>query len=189
MTIYIALLRGINVGGKNKVKMSDLKSLLESRGFARVETYIQSGNILFESDEAEETLRRTIESMLETELGVSSAVILRTADEWERLILRYPFSDAEIAQAEAMNDEGESQYVILFVKAPQREKVTHLDAFRSVEDEYQLVGRDAYLLLRHSIRNSKLANSLQKLDVPGTARNWKTATKLLELAKARMDSR
>jgi uncharacterized protein (DUF1697 family) len=189
MTVFIALLRGINVGGNNMIKMADLKRMFESIGLARVETYIQSGNVIFESNEIEDTLRKNIGDGLEKTLRISSPVILRTAGELERLIQDCPFSGEEITKAESSNSEGESFYVSLLTQAPAQEKVGLLNAYRNEDDEYRIINRDIYLLFRHSIRNSKLANSLQKLDVPGTVRNWKTINKLQALAKLRIDSR
>jgi uncharacterized protein (DUF1697 family) len=169
--------------------MADLKSALEAAGFARVEPYIQSGNVLFESDEKEEALQKKIESVLEENFQIPAAAVLRTAGELEQLVRNCPFTKAEIAQAESLNSEGESLYVCLLARAPAQDKTESLNAFKSADDDYRISNRDLYLLLRHSIRNSKLANKLQKLDTPGTVRNWKTLNKLLELAKARTDSR
>lgn len=185
MTVYIAFLRGINVGGKNKIKMADLKRVLEAVGLARVETYIQSGNIIFESDETEETLRAKIERKIEKSFGIFSAVILRSFGELERLIQNLPFSQEEITDAESQNSEGESLYVSLMAAAPAPEKSDFLNSFQIADDACRINGREIYILLRHSIRNSKLAASLQKLDVPGTVRNWKTVCKLHALAKNR----
>jgi Uncharacterized protein conserved in bacteria len=189
MPVFVALLRGVNVGGKNKVNMAELKRLFESIGANRVETYIQSGNVLFEASESEEALAKKIACGFEKAFGFSPAVVLRSAEELERLILDCPFSGEEIAAAESLNSEGESLYVSLFSQAPVREKAELLNAFRSKNDEFRIINRDMYLLLRHSIRNSKLANSLQKLDLPGTVRNWKTINKLHTLITSRTDNK
>ena len=187
MTIYITFLRGINVGGKNKVKMSDLKRVLESIGLVRVETYIQSGNVIFESNETEDSLRKRIEAEIESNFGFSAVVVLRTAEELEALIQDCPFSFEEIKAAETANSEGESFYVALLPQVPTQEKIELLNPFHGEADEYRIKKRDIYLLFRHSIRNSKLAINLQKLDVPATVRNWKTMTKLYEQTKARLN--
>lgn len=183
MHIYIALLRGINVGGKNTVKMSDLKDTFESIGLSRVQTYIQSGNVLFASHEKEDILRNKIEGSLEETFGFSIKVVLRTAAEWEEMIRNCPFSEEEIAEAESLA-VGESLYVSLLTHAPAQEKVDALHALKNEGDKYRIVNRDIYLLFRHSIRNSKLANHIQKMDIPSTVRNWKTINKLYTLAKA-----
>lgn len=183
MTTYIALLRGINVGGKNIIKMADLKRVFEEIGLCEVQTYIQSGNVLFKSNEGEEALRSRIEHELETAFGFSVTVVLRTAGELERIISNCPFSEEEISEAEAAS-EAECLYVSMMTHAPLQEKLEHLNVYRSESEEYRLVGREVFLLFRNSIRNSKLANNLQKLDVPATVRNWKTINKLVQLAKA-----
>jgi uncharacterized protein (DUF1697 family) len=187
MIIYIALLRGINVGGKNMIKMADLKQMFEALGLCRVETYIQSGNIIFESEENEDTLRVMIENAITKLNGSSITVILRTDTELEQIIQDCPFSEEEIVDAELANIEGESLYVSLLPNAPLQEKIGRLNSFQSVNDKFHIKNRDIYLLLRHSIRNSKLANNLQKLEIPSTTRNWKTMNKLCSLVKARTD--
>lgn len=189
MAIFIALLRGINVGGKDKIQMTDLKRLFEALGLTRVKTYIQSGNAIFESDEPEAVLRPKIEYAIEIAFGFPVVVILRTADELERLIRDCPFSEDEAADAERSNTEGESLYVCLLARVPAQEKIDRLSAFSNDGDEYRIRDRDVYLLLRRSIRNAKLANHLHKLDVPSTVRNWKTMNKLLSLAQSETDTR
>lgn len=182
MNIYIALLRGINVGGKNIIKMKDLKQMSENLGLCEVQTYIQSGNVLFKSDEEEETLRKKIEKEIEATFGFSVTVVLRTAAELEWITLNCPFSKEEVAEAEA-SSEAECLYVSLLTQEPSKEKIEGLNAYRSESDDYRILGREVFLLFRHSIRNSKLANNLHKLDVPSTVRNWKTINKLFLLAR------
>ncbi|WP_036746396.1 DUF1697 domain-containing protein [Paenibacillus sp. UNC451MF] len=182
--IYIALLRGINVGGKNKVKMADLKQTLELMGgLSRVQTYIQSGNVLFEANEEEEPLRERIEHRLEAAFGFSITVVLRTFDELKRIAAHCPFSDEEVAEAEAASD-AESLYVSFLLEEPLPEKAERLKGYQSENDMYHIVGREIYLLFRYSVRDSKLATNLHKLDVPATIRNWKTVNKLLALGTA-----
>ncbi|SHJ65515.1 DUF1697 domain-containing protein [Parasporobacterium paucivorans] len=183
MTIYIAFLRGINVGGKNKIKMADLKRTLESVGLFEVKTYIQSGNVLFKSNETEESLCDRIEREIETVFGIRAEVILRTSTELEQIIFNCPFSKEDIREAEALS-EVESLYVALLKHQPAKEKIECIDAYRSEGDRCHITGRDVYLLFQHSIRNSKLAKNLYKLNVSATVRNWKTLSKLVALAKS-----
>lgn len=182
MTVYIALLRGINVGGKNIIKMADLKRVFESIGFCEVKTYIQSGNVLFKSNDVEESLCNKIEHEIEAVFGIAVKVILRTSTELEQIILNCPFSKDEVIEAEA-SSEVETLYAALMKHNPLKEKIERLDVYRNESDKYQIIGREVYLLFHRSIRNSKLANNLYKLDVPITVRNWKTLSKLNELAK------
>ncbi len=92
MAVYIALWRGINVGGKNMIKMAELRRLLEIMGLTRVQTYINSGNAVFESEEAAELLSRRIEDEVSKLFGVSSNVMMRTAEELEQIVSRCPYS-------------------------------------------------------------------------------------------------
>lgn len=182
--IYIALLRGINVGGKNKVKMADLKRTLEMMGgLSRVQTYIQSGNVLFESDEEQETLRQRIEQELVNAFGFAITVVVRTLKELQEMAAHCPFSDEEIAEADAASD-AESLYVAFLLEEPLQEKVERLKQYQSEDDKYHIARREVYLLFRYSVRDSKLAINLHKLDVPVTVRNWKTVNKLLALGEA-----
>ena len=177
------MLRGINVGGKNIIKMAELKRVFEAIGLYKIQTYIQSGNVLFKSVEDEESLRNKIEHELEVVFGFPITVILRTAVEFESIILNCPFSQVEITLAKSCSGV-ESLYVSLLANVPLNEKVRYLNCYKSDHDDFKIVGRDVFLLFGNSIRNSKLANNLQKLDVPATVRNWKTITKLSSLAKA-----
>jgi uncharacterized protein (DUF1697 family) len=182
MTTYIALLRGINVGGKNIIKMVDLKRVFESIGFCEVKTYIQSGNVLFKSNGVEELLRKRIQQEIEAVFGFSVPVILRTFEELKSIISNCPFSKEEITQAESLS-EVESLYVGILSHAPLKEKKELLNVYKNESDDYRIVGREIFLLFNNSIRNSKLANNLNKLDVEVTVRNWKTINKLAELSK------
>jgi uncharacterized protein (DUF1697 family) len=185
MTTYIALLRGINVGTNSRVKMTDLKALCESLCLSSVETYIQSGNVIFEVDETEAILAGKLEKAIETEFGFSSSVIIRTAEELEQIIRGYPFSEEEVAEAESANTEGESRYIALLTQQASKDMLARLDKYKNEQDKYVLIGRNMYLLFHHSIRNSKLAIHLDKLGIPLTVRNWKTIKQLFEMVKLR----
>ncbi|MGD8192147.1 DUF1697 domain-containing protein [Brevibacillus ginsengisoli] len=183
MTIYIALLRGINVGGKNKIKMADLKRMFEEMGLSRVQTYIQSGNVLFESNEGEEALSKRLEQEIKHVFGLSISVILRAATELEQIVVNCPFTEAEIAEAEA-SGEGESLYVALLPQSPSEEGIQRLSTYQNENEQFRINGRDIYLLFQNSVRDSKLAAQVAKLNVPATVRNWKTTNKLVTLSKA-----
>lgn len=176
MTVQIALLRGINVGGHNKVKMAELKSACEQLGFEDVRTYIQSGNIVFRSDRSQEEIRELIESKLQEGFGVKKATaLLRTNDEWQRLLRDCPFSEAQIAAASQL-------YVNLLDKPPDDAQIARI-AELSAEGEQCVIGdRAIYLLLTPSILDSAFAILFQKMKLTLTARNWNTMNKLGELA-------
>src|SRR3954471_17899006 len=92
MTIYIALLRGINVGKNNRIKMADLKNLLETMGLQKVKTYIQSGNVMFETNDEGSQLSQRLEDEISKTFGFPVPVILRTAEEYEQIIRDCPYS-------------------------------------------------------------------------------------------------
>lgn len=180
MAIYIGLLRGINVGGKNKIKMAELRKVLEEAGFSKVQTYIQSGNILFESCEDKERLQDKLQQLIESAFGFSVSVILRTAEEFQYTLAQLPFSEKEISEREAASTT-ECVYVAFLLDKPLEEKIDLLHKIKG-EDQFHMMDREIYLLFQNSIRNSKLAMNLQKLNVPATVRNWKTVTKLAGMA-------
>lgn len=183
MTIYVALLRGINVGGHNKIKMAELRNMFQSMGLNRVQTYIQSGNVLFDSPEDANSLRNRLELEIERVFSISLTVILRTSVELERIVTNCPFSETVRGEAEA-STEAETFYVSLLLEPPSPEGIEQLGTFSSESDEFRIKEREVYLLLREGVRNSKLANNLFRLNVPSTTRNWKTMNKLNVLAKA-----
>jgi uncharacterized protein (DUF1697 family) len=176
MTLYIALLRGINVGGHNMIKMVELKRVFEEMGLHKVKTYIQSGNVLFESEREAETLSRQMEEEIKREFGLTVPVVLRTAEELEKVIKDNPFSIDSLL-------EGESVQVAFLTDTPTQEGIHQLSTVNIGMDEYQIIDKDVYLFFRQSIRNSKLATQLPKLGVPATVRNWKTVLKLASMVK------
>lgn len=177
MTIYIALLRGINVGGHKRIKMADLKQLLETMGLRMVKTYIQSGNVLFESEEKADLLRRRIEEEINKKFGFPVSVILRTAQEFEQIFNNCPFPTDSLP-------EGESVNVAFLSGIPSQEGVDYLRTVESGRDEYKIEGKDVYLYFGQSILDSKMAAQLPKLGVQATVRNWKTVTKLATMVEA-----
>ncbi|TCN01244.1 uncharacterized protein (DUF1697 family) [Paenibacillus sp. BK033] len=181
MTVNIALLRGINVGGKNKIKMADLREALTAIGLQDVQTYIQSGNILFKSDEGEAALRSRIEEQIETVFGLSIKVIIRTAEEMRVIAASCPFTEEQLAAA-AVTAQGEYLYVSMMLEAPTAEQLETLRSFETDKELFDCKGRDLYLLFYETVRNSKLAVKAEKLGVHSTVRNWNTINKLVSLA-------
>ena len=181
MTVHIALLRGINVGGNNMIKMAELKNLFDSMGLSEAKTYIQSGNVVFKSSEKEDQLIRTIERGIEDTFGFKISVIVRTADALDQTLANCPFSEEQIAEAKRTSP-GESLYVSLLSEAPKPEKANQLEACADSNNQFYISGREVYLLFSDGISQSKLANKLPLLDVSMTVRNWKTLGKLSDLA-------
>lgn len=99
MTKYVALLRGINVGGHNKLKMAELRDALQPLGLQNIRTYIQSGNILFESSESEALLQQQIQETIQTTFTITSTVIIRTAEEFRSIVNNCPFSEQDLVDA------------------------------------------------------------------------------------------
>lgn len=180
MTSYVALLRGINVSGQKLIKMTDLKQVFEALGLAKVQTYIQSGNVLFQAEEDAGALRRRMEAAIKTAFGFDVPVAVRTIAELEQVVANCPFAVEALAP-------GESLYVALLAEAPTQAGVEKLLAYKSdAQDEFRLAEPAIYILYRQSMRETKLTNNFfeKKLGVPMTTRNWNTTTTLVRMGKA-----
>jgi uncharacterized protein (DUF1697 family) len=179
MITYIALLRAVNVGGRNMIKMAELKRLFEAMGLGQVQTYIQSGNVLFAAEDEEQPLRQRLEREIEATFGFSVTVVLRTAAELQQLIAECPFASDAL-------QEGESLYVSLLAETPSQEGMGRLLAYNGSVDECRVVGREVFLLYQQRMSDSKLQNNFleQRLGVRATARNWQTITTLAAKAQA-----
>ena len=174
MTVFIALIRGINVGGHKKLRMADVKASCESLGWRDVRTHLQSGNIVFRTAKKD---RARLAKELEGALGVEARVLLRDADELAKVIAANPMPEAA--------QRGPSHFIVVFLSAQPAAA-----AMQSLRDAYagpetlHLHGSELYIEYGDDMGTSKLSNALieRKLGVAGTARNWNTVTKLLELA-------
>lgn len=178
---YAAFFRGINVGGKNIVKMAELKRLFETLGFKNAKTYIQSGNVVFETDKNIGALATEISKEFSVAFGFESSVTLRSSKEMADMIKELPFSNEEIAAAQASNSDVEHLYVFLLDHVPPEAEIVKLCEEYGGNDKLRTAKSELYLLCCGSIRDSKLAASLGKLSVASTARNWKTINKIYQL--------
>ena len=175
---YVALLRGINVGGKAKVPMADLRGALTEIGLIHVRTILNSGNALFESDRDEKALEKQIERALEARFGVSIPVLVRGAEEIRAAMDRLPFSEEEIVRAQAEAGDAESLYVA-FLSAPlPEETLSRLDALTKPGETVRVFERTVYILLEHSIRACPIFSGMDKLDSRATVRNFNTLRKM-----------
>jgi uncharacterized protein (DUF1697 family) len=178
MTIYISLLRGINVSGQKKIKMADLKALYQALGLDNVKTYIQSGNVVFESGEASLVLSQKIHEAIEENYGFSVPIEIRSLNDWQAIVAGNPFTP----------DNKESKYfhVTLLGEIPDEQLVHEVDKLDFGSDEYHVLGNVVYLYCPNGYGRTKLNNNFweRKLKVTATTRNWKTVNKLLELAEA-----
>lgn len=177
MTLYIALLRGINVGGHKVIKMADLKRVFESIGLKQVKTYIQSGNIVFESEEGINFLKDRIQSELKKEFDFDVPVMLRTHDEFINIIKQCPYEVHSLL-------EGESVHIAFLANELSEEESSQLLTFKSELEDCYIDEKVAYLFFKNSIRNSKLMNQFQKLHTPATVRNWRTVNKLKAIVES-----
>ncbi|MBP1737393.1 MAG: hypothetical protein H6Q60_1274 [Oscillospiraceae bacterium] len=181
---YAALFRSLNVGGKNIVKMEDLRQFLLDLQLDRVKTYIQSGNAVFQSSLDETALRHAIGDGFHQRFGFSSDVLIRSVDELLLLIDLLPFSNAERLAAEAADPKAEHFYVYFLDYPPEPAQLDTLRGACVGADQVCAGQRELYLLCDQSIRKSKLAARASKTFGTATVRNWKTVCKLHELMSA-----
>ena len=175
MARQIALLRGINLASRNRVSMPDLRSALGEAGYEDVATLVQSGNIVVTSAKKPATLEREISKLVLDEFGVEAATVVRTRDELEGVIERNPIPDGP--------STPKLFQVTFFPSEPDAEAVAKLAAADYGNERVEVIGREAYAWHPDGIQKSKLARALGAgLRTDGTARNWNTVTKLLELA-------
>lgn len=176
MKKFIALLRGINVSGQKKIKMSDLKLLFEEIGFQNVETYIQSGNVLFSSkDLSTNKLETNISSAIKGKFGFDVRVVILTPKEIEYIIKNNPFIKKK--------KEIERLYVTFLSDSPSKENIQKLNSTDYSPEEYKIDGKQIYLFFPDGYGKAKLNNNLfeHKLKLNATTRNWKTIKTLSEL--------
>jgi uncharacterized protein (DUF1697 family) len=175
MPRYIAFLRAINVGG-HVVKMDRLRTFFAGLGFSGVETFIASGNVVFDTPKADAaTLERRISRELAKELGYETAVFLRTPAEVAAVAALEPFGDLE----------GNSLYVAFLPGVPSEPARKALMTFRSEIDDFRVEGREVYWLCRGKMMDSRFSGALleKTVGMPATARNITTVRKLAEKYK------
>ncbi len=175
---YAVLFRGINVGGKNIVRMNDLKQLLLNLELRNIQTYVQSGNAVLESDLDECALENKIYDGFIKRFGFQSSVIIRNIDEMQSLIARLPFGPEEIAAAEKAALQVEHLYVYFLDKPPTRDQIALLCEGYDGPDQLSAGKRELYFLCHQSIRKSKLAVRMSRIFHSATVRNWKSICNL-----------
>jgi uncharacterized protein (DUF1697 family) len=186
MATHVALLRGINVGGKNKVAMADLRTLVTELGHTDVSTYIQSGNVLFSAapDGDCTAMALVMAEAIAARLGVSSPVGVVSADELAGILAANPFPD---------EPDPKRVHAVVLSQPPGPDLTAKLDTAlaqstaKGARDEVTAVGRTLYLHTPDGFGNSDLSAAVMRIvsspkaGTTGTARNWATMTKLLEL--------
>jgi len=181
MPVVICMLRGVNVGGHNKIKMDALRELCISLKLRDPQTYLQSGNVVFQTNvEDLGLLARRIEQAIEQKFGFRPSVILRTAAELRDAIARNPFASRQ-------NIEPSKLAVTFLAGEPTAAARGKLLAIPAAPEELRIDGRELFTYFPNGMARPKLSWPLveRTLAIPGTSRNWNTVTKLLELAESR----
>ncbi|MFL7869204.1 MAG: DUF1697 domain-containing protein [Anaerolineales bacterium] len=178
MQTYISMLRGINVSGQKKIRMADLKSMYETLGFGNIQTYVQSGNVVFESNEEDlAKLRQSIEAQIEGTFGFSVPVLIRTADDFKRIIENHPFKDEEAIRV----------LVTFLYEHPEQSKLDELSDYKDKVDHFEIGEQEIFLFCPGGYGKTKLSNTFfeKKLELIATTRNWKSVNALYQMANER----
>lgn len=180
MTAYAAFIRGINVSGNNIIKMEALKKLFALPGVTDIASYIQSGNVLFNTEETDSgILERELEKTLTKNLGYPTPVFLRDIKGMQDILKNDPFKDLR-------GEDGIKEYVAFLPKAADSKVKSALENVSNEIDAYKFKGRELFIIIRPDNGKSLFTNNNieKKLGMPATTRNWRTVNKMLELLKA-----
>ena len=181
MVLSVALLRAVNVGTANRMRMEALTTVMRNAGFADAVTYIQSGNVIFTPQGDESATRAAIETQLAADLGMTITSIVRTGAELADVISRNPFATS--------TDDDSRLHVSFLLTEPAADDVAALSAMVAAgsfgDDELAVNGREVFLRYATRAGTSKLTGSVleKKLRTPATARNWAVTNKLAELSR------
>lgn len=178
MKKYISILRGINVNGKNVIKMDELRKLFELLGFTDVRTYIQSGNVLFNSISSNKIkMISQIKASINRKFGYDVKGLIKTKDEIEKVINQNPFLKLD-------NVDIKKLYVTFLERIPEKEFIDSLIPNKNTNDVYKIIGTEIYLYCPGGYGKTIFSNTYieKKLGLKATTRNWETVNKLLQLA-------
>jgi len=177
MKTYIALFRGINVGGRSSLPMKELVSILETLGCQKIKTYIQSGNVVLRHEEKDVSLLAgRISSEVKKRCGFEPHVLLLTADEIKKAMKSNPFPEAEA--------EPNTLHLGFLASVPTKPDLKKLESLKTESEGFLLKGSVFYLHAPEGIGRSKLAASAEKLlGVPMTDRNWRTVSRIRDMVK------
>ena len=176
---YISILRGVNVSGQKKINMLELKSLYVSLGFNNVVTYIQSGNVIFDSSDKDiPGLKSKIEGAINKQYKFHVPVDIRTRLELKNIIKNNPFGPVDLAT------DGTKVLVTFLCSKPTKTDISNLHKYVVSPEKLAVKGTEVYLYCPNGYGKSKLSNNFleKKLSVAATTRNWKSVYKLYELA-------
>lgn len=180
LSTYITLLRGINVGSHHIIKMAELKAWLKELGFENISTYIQSGNIVFQTNETVTTLlSQNIQKIIQDKSTFTIPTLTFTKEEWDQSIHNFPWK----------NDSSKKELFLHFTflkDEPNPELIQNIDPSIFVPDEFHIHQKTVYLYCPTSYGKTKLSNSFleKKLKVEATTRNWKTVHELDRMAES-----
>ena len=178
MKTYVCLLRGINVSGHNKIKMEELHKMYESLGFSNVETYIQSGNVIFAcAEENVQALTKKIEKRIQQLFGLKVLVFMRTKEQFRHIATNNPF----------LHQQRDKIHVMFLSETPQDVLFAEIEKVKDRGEEFFILGTEVYLYCPNGYGRTKLSNNFfeRKLKVPATTRNWKTITTLWTMISSR----
>ena len=178
---FIALLRGINVTGRNKVPMADLRTLCSKNGMTEVETYIQSGNVVLSADCSADALESNLEKLIEKKFKLTIPVIVRRASDWPAYMKGNPFPDASVT-------EGNLVMLALSKRKPNADALEGLRARAVSGEKIERVGDALWIHFDKGVANSKLSPGLldRLVGSPVTTRNWRTVLKIGEMTKEKI---
>ncbi len=172
MNRFVVLLRGINVSGKNKLPMQDLRDLLNNMGYKNVQTYIQSGNIILDTEKEKGVVGQEVKEAIQDKFGYDVPVIVKTSGDLSRIIENNPYP-------------VDNEKVVLVVFLSDYTTTTHLEMNKSEEDQFTILDDVVYFYCPNGFGKSKLTihGFEKKLELKATSRNWRTTNKLLELVE------
>jgi uncharacterized protein (DUF1697 family) len=181
MPVYLALFRAVNVSGHNIIKMEHLRKLMEANGFKNVQTYIQSGNVVFEHPETDKAkIKREIEVLLYREYGHDVLNFILDAADLRKAVSNNPFTGPE------PEPSGMKKFFVVFLSTDATPQgIDQIKKFNRSDDEFKAIGKILYLKLSQSAADSKFNSAFieGKLGLKSTTRNWNTTLKLLEMLK------
>jgi uncharacterized protein (DUF1697 family) len=178
MKTYISLLRGINVSGQKKIKMTELAILYENIGFQSVQTYIQSGNVVFTSDKTLKIIRNIIQQSITEKFGFEVPVLVLSSQELDTIVKGNPYLSPE-------ERDIKPYHVTLLSDLPDEKKISSVKEYQDSPNEFSISGKIIYLKCPQGYGRIKINNTFfeKKLGVGATTRNWKTILTLAEMAK------
>ena len=178
LNTFVCLLRGINVSGQKKIRMKDLRELCESIGLLDVATYVQSGNVVFDSGEKAAAIEASIEGAVRDRFGFEVPVIVRSREELAAVVAGNPFTDEDGIDPARLG-------VVFLSDEPATTRLESIDIPGSSADQFAAVGRHIYLHCPDGFGRTKLSNNFfeHTLQLTATTRNWRTVNALFDMLK------